>query len=235
MFKNVFTKEQLTSLFQIAIFLTIIAFFLDLIVYHFFPNNYILDVIATNLNNTGIIIIYTIIISQAIIIFIDNHQNLVAKYNLLAIAIEIFIAAFFFWILHTDNDIEGKFIMFSSSLSIFDHSYKVMLLLVVIFIMLLIDFYKNITSPMNIDNESVSETIRDAFVKVAKRHLLLLIFIFGIAHFKKIHKFSIALIHHNRLSLFYDLRLLEILIPGAWICFIIYYFYQKFQSKKINL
>jgi hypothetical protein len=232
MFQKIFTTQQLTSFFQIAVLMDIVALLLDLLIYHFFPNNYFLDILAINLNNASIIIIYGVLASQAIIIFIENHQKLYTQYKLLAITIELFIGVFLFSILKIDNDIKAKFIIFSSSLSLFNHSYKLIFLLLSIFIMLLIDFYHNLKTPTNINNESVLEILRSTCIQFLRKHLLIIFFIFGIVHFKKIHRFSVALFHHSQLSLFYDLQLLEIIIPIFWFGSIAYYFYQRFQLKS---
>ena len=232
MFKKIFTMQQLSLFFQIAVLINITGLFFDLIIYHYFPNNIALDLFAANLNNVSIFMICLVVISQAIIIFIDRHQQFIARYKILALTIEAFICTFFLWLLMIESDIQGKAIIFSSSLSKYDHSYKLLATLIAIFIYLVFDFYRTFTHPTTIDNKSIPKMIGSTIRLVARKHLIIFIFIFGIINFKTLNKFARALLHHSQSSLFFDFSLLEFIIPIVWIAGIIYYVYMQFHNKK---
>lgn len=229
MFKKIFTSKQLSSWFQIALLINIIALFLDLIIYHYFSTNKLFKLFAENLNNLSLFMICLIIISQTIIIFTKNHPILVTRYKMLAIAIESFICIIFIWILSIENDIQGKSIIFSSSLSKSDHSYKLIFTLIAIFIMLLFDFYKTLTKPQNINPKTIPQVIRSTTRLVLRKHLFIFLCVFGIVKFKTLNIFARALLHHSASSLLFDLSLLEFIIPIAWIVALFYSFYQLRQ------
>lgn len=230
-----FTSKQLSLFFQIALLINIVGLFLDLIIYHYFSTNKFLKVFAENLNNLSLFMICLIIISQTIIIFTKNHPILVTRYKMLAIAIESFICVFFIWILSIENDIQGKSIIFSSSLSKSDHSYKLIFILIAIFIMLLFDFYRTLTHPQNIDTKTIPQVIRSVVKLVLRKHLLIFLCVFGIVKFKTLNIFAHALLHHSTSSLLFDLSLLEFIIPIAWLAALFYYFYQLRQPDTKDM
>ena len=232
MLKRIFSQKQLSLFFQIAVLMNITGLFLDLIVYHYFSHNQFLKLVTENLNNLSLFMVCLIMISQALVIFTQRHQILVTKYKIAAITIEACIGIFFIWLLTIENDIQGKVIIFSSSLSQFNHSYRLILILVAIFIMLLFDFYKNLMTPPKINQNSIPEMLKSIFILVFRRHIIMLIFMFGMVNFTTIHKFSTALFYHSKSLLFFDISLLEFIIPIAWIITIFYYLYQL--SKDHN-
>ncbi len=237
MLKKIFTEQQISLFFQIAVLMNIAGLFLDLIVYHYFSDHQLLKLFAENLSHLSLFMICLTMISQALIIFRQRHQIFITKYKIAAITIEACICIFFVWLLTIESDIQGKVIIFSSSLSQFNHSYRLTLILIAIFIMLLFDFYKNLVTPPTINENSVSEMLRSIFKLVVRRHLIMLIFIFGIVNFTTVHKFSMALFHHSQSLFFFDLNLLEFILPIGWIVTIFYYLYQLSQSgihKKGN-
>jgi hypothetical protein len=230
--KRIFSQQQLSLFFQIAVLMNITGLFLDLVVYHYFSHNELFKLLAENLNNLSLFMICLTIISQALVIFTQRHQILVTKYKIAAIAIEACIGIFFVWLLTIENDIQGKVIIFSSSLSQFNHSYSLALILSAIFIMLLFDFYKNLITPPKINQNSVPEMLQSIFRLVFRRHLIMFIFMFGMVNFTTIHKFSTALFHHSRSLFIFEVSLLEFIIPIGWIVTIFYYLYQL--SKDHN-
>ena len=231
MLKKIFTEQQISLFFQIAVLMNITGLFLDLVVYHYFSDHQLLKLFAENLSHLSLFMICLTMISQALIIFRQRHQIFITKYKIAAITAETSIAIFFVWLLTIESDIQGKVIIFSSSLSQFNYSYRLTLILGAIFIMLLFDFYKNLVTPPQINENSVPEMLRSIFKLVIRRHLIMFIFIFGIVNFKTIHKFSMVLFHHSQSLFLFDLKLLEIIIPIVWIITIFYYLYQASQSN----
>ena len=170
---KIFTKRQLTYFFQIAIIINIIGLLLDIIVYRYFPDCIILQLICENLSNMSIFIVCLIIISQALLIFIKNHQTLVHRYKLAAIALGISISTFFMLILTTDNDVQENFIIYISKISRADDSNKAIIALLTIFIFLLYNLYHTLTKPDRINDASVPQTIRSIFRLVITEYILL--------------------------------------------------------------
>ena len=231
MFKKIFTSQQLSLFLQAGALINIIGLFLDLIIYHYFSDSTILKIIAENLNTLSIFMICIVIISQAVLVFFKNHEKLFAQYPIAIISIEIVLAIFCLWVLTVENDIEGKFIIFYSSMSRLDHSYKIMLIIATLTLILIIDFYRNLKDPAIVDDQYVPNIVRSSFQVVIRKHIILLLFVYGIIHFKKIHKFSVAVLHYSQSTFLYDLTLLEILIPISWIAGIVYYVYTKFHHE----
>src|SRR3989339_314274 len=210
---KIFTKRQLTYFFQIAIIINIIGLLLDIIVYRYFPDCIILQLICENLSNMSIFIVCLIIISQALLIFIKNHQTLVHRYKLAAIALGISISTFFMLILTTDNDVQENFIIYISKISRADDSNKAIIALLTIFIFLLYNLYHTLTKPDRINDASVPQTIRSIFRLVITEYILIFIFIFGIIHFTTMHKFSLEMVNDTKEALRFNVTLLEFLIP----------------------
>lgn len=231
MFKKIFTQQQLSLFLQVGILINIIGLFLDLIIYHYFPYNNFMKILADNCNNASILIVCTIIISQALILFLKKHTKLRHQYPLATITITTCIGIFLVWILTIENDIEGKFIIFYSTASRFDHSSKVIFIIATITMLLIIDLYRTIENPTIINDRALPEVIRSSIQTVIRKHLLVLIFVYGIIHFTKIHKFSVAILNYSRSTLLFNLTLLEILIPISWLVAIGYYLYHKYNQK----
>jgi len=229
--QKIFTSHQLSRFFQIAIIINIIGLLSDIIVYRYFSSYEILKSINENLSNLSIFIVCSIIISQAILIFIKNHKKLISKYELLAITSIICIAVFLFWLLTIDNDIQEKFIIFCSSTSQTSHDKRLIATLLGMFCMLIFNFYHTLEYPDKIDNKSIKEMIISVFKLVIKKYLLIFISIFGIFHFEKIQGFTHEILHYSKSAISFNLFLLKILLPLGWIGALGYYFYQKHQEK----
>ncbi|MDP3788711.1 MAG: hypothetical protein Q8Q60_05355 [Candidatus Chromulinivorax sp.] len=227
MFKKIFTNKQLSLFFQIALIINIISAYCNLIVYHFFPDHKILKHIIDNFDHVGLFMICITIISQALFIFSERHQQFVTKYKILAISLEACICVFFIWLISIEDEIQSKTIIFSSSLSQYDHSYKLAFTLIAIFIMISLNFYKTLKNPMVINNESVPKMLGSIFRVVIRKHLIIFICFFGIIHFKTLHKFAQTLLHHSESSFLFDVSLLEFIIPIIWLLGIGYYIYQR--------
>ncbi len=155
-------------------------------------------------------------------------------YPIATITIETCMAIFLFWMLTIENDIEGEFIIFYSSLSRLDHSYRIMFVIATITMLLIIDFYRSLEDQVVVNDRSVVKIVKESFYIVIRRHLLLLLFAFGIIHFTKIHKFAVTLLGYSKATLFFNLTLLEILIPISWIFAIGYYLYLTSTRKKLK-
>ncbi len=231
MLKKIFTKEQLSFFFQIAALCDITGLFLDLVVYHYFPDNTMLKLMIENFNNGALFVMYLIIGWQAIILFTQHNQKFIERYPLIALTIEVSIAIFLFWILSVESDMESKALIFYSMISRFNHSYRIEILFFIIFMILLIDFYRIIEEPQPIDDASVPEMIKSSSKLVIRKHLFLCIFAFGLMHFDKIHKFALVMLQRSETAFFYDLTILEIMIPITWSVGIIYYLYTKFKTS----
>lgn len=232
MLKKIFTNQQLSRFFEIAIIINIVGLLSDIIVYHYFSNYPILKSINKNISFLSISMICLIIISQSVFIFMKKHQEFITRYKLLALTIEICICTFFIWLLTIDNDIQEKSIIFFSGTSRTDHSTKIVLALIGIIIMLIFNFYHTLKKPDDVNESSVPEMIHATFRLVITKHLLIFISFLGIFHFEKIHKFSVGLVHHSISSLFFYLKILGIIIPSVWIAAILYYIYQRQLLKK---
>jgi hypothetical protein len=231
-FKKIFTTEQLSLFLQIGALINVIGLFLDLIIYHEYANSTWLQICAENLNHLSVFMICLVIIPQALILFLKNHQKLLQAYPIATMTTESCMAIFFLWVLTIENDIEGKFIIFYSSVSRSDHSYRIIFILITIALLLMIDFYKNLEDPEIVDDASIPSIVQSSFGLVVRKHLLLLLFVYGVIHFKKIHKFSIAALNYSRSELFFNLTLLEIVIPIVWIAGFAYYAYIKIFYKQ---
>ncbi len=232
MFKKIFTDKQVSLFFQVAIFFGIISFALDILIYHFFSHITILKMFTENLNNLSIFMGCLTVISRALRLFTENHEKLITKYKILGITVETCLAMFLLWLITIEGHIKGKFIIFLSSLSQFNHSYRLLFTLLVILSMLIFDLYRNIINPPVINKESVRQMLHSTFQIVIKRHVVIFIFIFAIVNFITLHKFSLALLHYSESSLLFNLSLLEIIIPIIWIAALIYHVYQLIQSKN---
>ncbi len=232
MFKKFFTNQQISIFFQTAVLLDTTSMLLDLFIYHFCPNNLQLKLLTENINNLALFMICITIISQFARFFENNHEAFVHQYRILAGMIEISISIFFFWIFSMESDMANDFIIFFSRASIYDYSFKIICILIIIFILLITDFYQSIKNPVEINNSSIQELIKSTIKLVVRRHLLILIFIFGFIHFKKLHKISVILLQNSISSFFSNLTLLEILIPMYWLAALIYYFYYRIQEHK---
>ncbi len=227
MLKKIFTSQQLSFFFQIALLISIISLFLDLIMYHYFPHHELLQLFAENLGHLSVFMICATIISQVLFIFTKNHEQFITKYKILAMSLEACIGIFLIWLVTIEEDIKSKAIIFSSSLSKSDHSYKLIGTLIAIFIILILEFYYTLKKPPIIDDESIPNMLRSTFRIVIRRHLLIFICIFGIIQFKTLNKFAHALLHHSESSLIFDLSFLEFIIPIIWLLGIGYYIYQR--------
>lgn len=235
MFHKLLTNVQLSLLLQIAALINVIGLFSDLIIYHYFTHADLLICISENLNNLSIFMMCTILISQALIIFYKHHVKLFSQFPGIAITLATFITIFLLWLLMVENDIEGKFIIFYSAISQADHSYKSTIILTILTILLIIDFYTNLNDPIYLSNKTIFASIRSSFFMVLRKHLALIIFVYGLIHFKRIHTFSVAALNYSKESLLYDFSLLEFIIPTTWIGLICYYIYHKittFYGKK---
>ncbi len=235
MFKKFFTQTQLSLFLQIGILINIIGLFLDLIIYHYFPYNNFLKILADNCNNTSILIVCTVIISQALMLFLKKHTKLQHQYPLATITIITFLGVFLLWILTIENDIEGKFIIFYSTASRLDHSSKIIFIIATITMLLLIDLYRTLDDPTIINDHKLPEVIKSSVQIVVRKHIIILIFVYGIINFTKIHKFSVAILNYSTSTLIFDLTLLEILIPISWLVAIGYYLYHKYNQKLQSL
>lgn len=234
-FKKIFTTEQLSLFLQVGALINVMALFLDLIIYHEYAKNRWLKLFTENLNNVSIFIICLVIIPQALILFLKNHQKLLRTYPIATMTIESCMAIFFLWVLTIENDIEGKFIIFYSSVSRSDHSYRIIFILITITLLLIVDFYKNLEDPEIVDDTSIPRIIKSSLSLVIRKHLFLLLFVYGVVHFKKIHKFSIAALNYSQSEFFLNITLLEIVIPIIWIAGIVYFLYIKiFLKPKIS-
>jgi hypothetical protein len=232
MFKKIFTSQQLSLFFQIAVLINITGLFCDLIIYHYFSKNEFFKLFAENLNNLSVFMICLTIVSQALFIFTEKHQQFVTRYKIVAITLEACIGIFVIWLVTIEDDLQAKTIIFFSSLSKANHGYRLLCTLAAIFIMLIFDFYRTLTAPDTIDQKSVPEKLHSIFRLVIRRHLIIFIFIFGIIQFETLNKFAQALLHHSTSSLLFDFSLLEFIIPIGWIAAICYYFYQLRQPRK---
>ena len=234
MLHKLFAHKKLSLLLNAGILINIIGLFLDIIIYHYYSNSNFLKIVALNLNNVSIFIICAIIISQTLLLFLKKHQKLMKLYPIATITIETCMAIFLFWMLTIENDIEGEFIIFYSSLSRLDHSYRIMFVIATITMLLIIDFYRSLEDQVVVNDRSVVKIVKESFYIVIRRHLLLLLFAFGIIHFTKIHKFAVTLLGYSKATLFFNLTLLEILIPISWIFAIGYYLYLTSTRKKLK-
>ena len=232
MIKKIFTKRQLSLFFQSALLLNIFSLFFNIIIYHFFSGYQLLDLLSENLNNLSMFMISITIISQSLIIFINKYQKFVERYKLLAITLAVIICTFFLWLLIIENDTQEKIVIFFSTLSASNHNYRLLITLLAISIMLIINFYRTLTHPSEVDYKSIPDMIRSTFRLVARRHLVMFIFIIGVIQFKTLNKFAQALLQHIKLSLFIDVNLLGIIIPIIWISAFIYYIYMQFRHRK---
>ena len=229
---KIFTKRQLTYFFQLAIIINIIGLLLDIIVYRYFPDYTILQIICENLSNLSIFVVCLIIISQALLIFIKNNPTLIHRYKLAAIALGISISTFFAWILTTDNNMQEHFIIYISKISRTDDSNKAIIMLLTIFLFLLYNLYQTLIKPDKINDTSVPQTIRSVLRLVITEYILIFVFIFGIIHFTTMHQFSIEMVNNAKDALRFNVTLLKVLIPTAWIAAISYYIYTHYYIKN---
>ncbi len=229
---KIFTKRQLTYFFQIAIIINIIGLLSDIIVYRYFPDYTILQIICENLSNLSIFVVCLIIISQALLIFIKNNPTLIHRYKLAAIALGISISTFFAWILTTDNNMQEHFIIYISKISRTDDSNKAIIMLLTIFLFLLYNLYQTLIKPDKINDTSVPQTIRSVLRLVITEYILIFVFIFGIIHFTTMHQFSIEMVNNAKDALRFNVTLLKVLIPTAWIAAISYYIYTHYYIKN---
>jgi hypothetical protein len=224
MFKRIFTNEQLSYFFQIAIIINLTGLLLDVIVYRYFPDYSFLKLLCENLSNLSIFVVCLIIVSQTMFIFIQKHQTLTTRHKTTALTIGIIISTFLVWLLRIDNDLQEKFIIYCSSLSQADHNNRAILVLIAICIMLLLNFYHT--------DISVPQAIRATLHLFIRKYLLMFISFFGIFHLTKIHKFSLAFVNYTQSSIVSKLTFLEFFIPMIWISAIGYYIYNHFYLKK---
>jgi hypothetical protein len=229
---KIFTNKQLSYFFQIAIIINIIGLLSDIIVYRYFPDYNVLKLLCENLSNLSIFIVCLIIISQSLFIFIKNHLTLIHRYKLASLAIGITIGTFFMWILTTDNNMQESFIIHISKMSRTDSSNKAIIALLGIFAFLLYNLYHTLTKPDEINDKSIPKSIQSVVRLVIEEYILIFIFIFGIIHFTSMHTFSLKMVNETKEAILFNLSLLEILIPTAWIGAISYYIYTHYYLKN---
>ena len=229
---KIFKTKQLSYFFQVAIIINIIGLLSDIIVYRYFPDHTLLKLICENLSNLSIFIVCLIIISQSLLIFTKNHPTLIHRYKLASLAIGMLIGTFFMWILTTDNNMQESFIIYISTMSRTDDSNKAIIALIGIFLFLLYNLYHTLTKPDEINDESIPQSIKSVLRLVIEEYILIFVFIFGIIHFTSMHNFSLEMVNNTKDALRFNVSLLEILIPTAWVAAIIYYIYIHYYLKK---
>lgn len=232
MLQKFFTNYQLSFFFRIAIFMQLLSLIGNLIVYHYFPNHTLIHNLLQFLNELSLFTICLIIISQVLRLLIKKNKNFIYRYKFISLHIGIVISMFLFWLLATDNDIQEEFIIFLSKISLTDYNYELTIILLVIFIALLIDFYYAIKEPEMINEKTIPEIVKSSFRLVIKEHLFIFISIFGVLHIKKIYEFSSNLLHYVQTSILTDFIFLEILIAMSWFITLLYYLYNHFYNKK---
>ncbi|MBP6870071.1 hypothetical protein KBC04_04265 [Candidatus Babeliales bacterium] len=234
MFRKVFSNQQLSSFFQLAILMQLISLMTNLIIYHYFPEQDIVDNAMQLLNEISLFMMCLVIISQSISLFISKYKNFVERHTFIALTSIVSMSMVIFWVLAIDNDIQEEFIIFLSKTSLIDHSYELIAMLITIFMILLYDFYHTIKDPETINDKTVPEILKSAFRLVIKEHLFIFISLFGAFEIKKIHTFASMLLQYTKTSIMTDFTFLEILIPITWLIAIIYYIFDRFQTKSLK-
>ena len=148
------------------------------------------------------------------------------------------------FILTIDNDLEEKFIEYTSSTARTDHNIQIIISLGMLFLMIIFNLYRELKNPTHIDQNSVPEILRHAFRLVVRKYIVIFTIIFRIVHMDKFHKLALWLLQYTKSSIDFDLSLLEVLIPLGWVFTIItllWYRYKKYidhkkiHNKNINL
>lgn len=232
MLKKIFTNRQLSYLFQIAIILDTLTLLAFMIIYRYFPNFTLLKLLNENLDNLSIFMVCLIIISQSIRIFMHRYKKLISNYPLIALTTLLSICIFLAWVLIIDDTIGDEFVIFSSSVSRFDHSILVISVLIAICSSLLFDLYKTISNPDNIDKMTVPSMIQSVIRLLLIKYFFIFIAYFQLIKVNSFHQYSIEMVHETISSLMFNAHILGILIACAWVITISYYAYTKYYHKK---
>lgn len=234
MFQKIFTNKQLSLFFQIAVFIELISLMGNLIVYHYFPSYLFVKELLQVLNELGLFIICFIVISQILLLLTKKYTAFIHHHTFISLHIAIIITMVMFWILALDNDIQEEFIIFLSKTSLTNHSYELTIILLIIFIVLIIDFYHTLKEPETINEKNILEIVYTSIRLLLKEHFFIFVSIFGIFHIQKINQFALNLFHYTQTSAIADVTFLEILIPISWILACIYYIYNRLYMKHLK-
>ncbi|MGZ6250886.1 MAG: hypothetical protein ACXWL2_02560 [Candidatus Chromulinivorax sp.] len=234
--KRLFSENQLSMLFQIGLNINVLQLLFTMIIYHFFPQNNNFIFILNIIDQVSFILVGTILISQALLVFTYRHQTMINRYKLFGVTIIISMGIFFLWLINIDNDMQQKFIEFMSNAARTDHNSRVIFATITLFLLLVLDFYRTVKNPVYINENSVPELIRQVLQLVVRKYLGIFIITFGIIHVKKLHNFALWILQYSKSTIEYDLSWLEILIPAGWIiALIIFLWYRLFKHKNLEL
>lgn len=230
--KRFFTSEQINRFFQAAICINIIGLISDIIGYHYFPDNDLIKITNQNLSNLSIAMICLVLISKAILLFIQRHKSLITKHKLLAITCIIFLANVLYLFLHIDNDIQESFVIYFSNISATNHDYRITLLLIGLLGMLIFNFYRNVQKPEHINAKSVPTLLRSTFNLVIKEYLFIIVALLGIFRITYFKNFAVQIIEYSKATLHAQIMFIKIMIPISWVCIVGYYMYTKHLKTK---
>ena len=232
MFHRFFTSQQLSSYFKKATMVSISCLLIVLLQHHYLPSYTILEKFADFFSHISFLITALIVISQMLLLFTKNHPNLIARYKLAALAIELFLTLSVLWLLEITHHMKHTFITFYSDESIAPaHSKKIIYLLIFIVIMLFIDLYISVKkNNENINDDSIKEIVSEEVAIFVRQYLVICMSLIGLLHFKKLNEFAVlsSSYIHSMFILYSDIFGYMILIAsGVTISYYLYNYYSK--------
>lgn len=232
MFQRIFTNKDLSWFFHMAVIMQLTSLMGNLLVHHFFPDYPYVELLLQVINETSLFIICLIFISQVLLLLAHKYKNFVMKHKFITLTAGVIISMIIFWLLAIDNDIQEELIIFFSKISLIDHSSQLTIILMIIFTILLIDFYNVIQESEPINEKSIPEMMKATIRLVIKEHIFIFIAMFGALHIKRIREFATELFDYTHVTIITNLKFLEILIPATWCVIFFYYMYHKFMKNK---
>lgn len=227
MFERIFTKKQLSFLFNSAVVLNIIVLIFHIIVYRYFPHAQVIKTVIKNISNLSIFIVCLIIVSQAILIFAEQHKTLHEDYKLVALIIEAILCIMFLWLLNINSNIETKFIIFCST-TWRQGNKKIIIVIAAFMALMFYNFYKMIIKKSNsVTNHSVPQILHSTVNSVMRKYFLIILSVLGIFNFARLHTFSLSILRYTLDSLFFDFGLFKISLFVLVIGGILYYLHKR--------
>ncbi|MBP6870070.1 hypothetical protein KBC04_04260 [Candidatus Babeliales bacterium] len=231
MLQKTFTAQQLSRFFQLAIFINILGLLSDVIVYRYFPNCIAMKITNENLSNVSILMICLTLIWQIIIMFIKKRPQFFLRYKVIGLSCLVAFCTFVYWFLNINNTIQERFIIFFSQLSGTNQSSKILLTVVFIFLMLLFNFYRNLTEPNNINDEIVPKILSSTLKIVIIEYVVAFIVLYGFFNIAQLGVLESNILNYNSSSILKDFAFLKTIIATALIFITGYHIYRRFFKK----
>ena len=232
MIHRIYTQEQLSHYFMSANIMNVICLIANMMYHLFIPKYTIVGIIINNFDNFSLFVTCLIVVSQALLMFTEKHQQL-TEYKLLMITIEFAIATFFVWVLTYNNVMQDAAVAFYSTASITPHhKHRVVFLLILIALMLCFDLYYSAKEESNkINDDAVRDEVKSGIKLFITKYLIFIIVLTGIFHIEEFQKLSALGIENFDYIFMICANLFYHAIIIIWIVALSYYVYKNYIRK----